>query len=129
MIVNVASIAGFQPVPYYAVYGASKAFVLSLSEALDQELSGTGVRVLAVCPGPVPTEFQQNAGSPDARETASFALRTADQVADVTWQAIRRGRRVVVPAFFHRLMWFVQRLVPRRWVVASAARSMRQHLA
>jgi len=128
VVVNMASIAAFQPVPFYAVYGASKAFVLSLSEALDQELLGTGVRVVAVCPGPVPTEFQAVAGSPDARQTHGLALRTSEQVADATWRAIRRHRRVVIPAPLHRWMWFLQRLVPRRWVAAITGRSMRKHI-
>ncbi|MGE0706509.1 MAG: SDR family NAD(P)-dependent oxidoreductase [Planctomycetota bacterium] len=128
VVVNLGSIAGLQPVPYYAVYGASKAFVHSFSEALDEELSGTGVRVVTVAPGPVPTEFQEIAGSPDAHETPSYALRTPEQIADAIVGAIERPQRLVVPARYHWWMHFVQRFVPRSTVTRIAAGKMRKRV-
>jgi short-subunit dehydrogenase len=124
VVVNLASIAGFQPVPYFAVYAATKAYVLSLSEALDIEWAEKGVRVVAVCPGPVPTEFQQIAGSPDAHPTPKLALRTPEQVAEATVKAIRSPKRVVTPAPVHSWMQWAQRFVPRGFVLKKAARSM-----
>ncbi|MEZ6187246.1 MAG: SDR family oxidoreductase [Planctomycetota bacterium] len=128
VIVNLASIAGFQPVPYFATYGATKAYVLSLSLALDEELRGKGVRVVAVCPGPVPTEFQGVAGSPDAHETPRIALRSAEDVAERCLEAIRRPRRVVIPAPVHGLLRFAYRFVPQNTVVALAGRAMRKRI-
>jgi uncharacterized protein len=128
VIVNLASIAGFQPVPFFAVYSASKAYVLSLSEALDEEVRARGVRVISVCPGPVPTEFQQIAGSPDARHTHRWALRTSEQVADQTVRAILRPRRRVIPAWIHSLMWWLQRLTSRDFVIGQAAKGMRKRI-
>ncbi len=128
VIVNLASIAGFQPVPYFAVYGATKAYVLSFSQALDAEVRAQGVRVVAVCPGPVPTEFQSIAGSPDARHTPGIARRTPEQVADVCLRAIRRPRPIAIPAPFHALMWWFQRLIPRRTVVRMAGNAMKKRI-
>ncbi len=126
VVVNVSSVAGFQPLPFYATYGASKAYVIALSEALDEELAGTGVRVVAVCPGPVPTEFQGKAGSPDASHASSWVRRSPEQVAEACLAAIARPQRVVVPAAAHRFMWWAQRMLPRRAVTALAARGMRK---
>ena len=126
VIVNMASIAGFQPLPYFAVYGATKAYVISLTEALDEEFTGTGVRLVAVCPGPVHTEFQQNAGSPDARSEPSYNLRSPQQIAEATLAAIRKPKRIVTVAAYHRFMHFVQRFVPRSTVVGIAGKKMRK---
>lgn len=129
VVVNLASIAGFQPVPYFATYSATKAYVLSLSLALDEELRGLGVRVVAVCPGPVPTEFQGIAGSPDASHTPRFARRTADEVAARCAAAIRRPRRVVVPAAVHGWLRFAYRFLPQNTVIGMAGRAMRKRIA
>ena len=128
MVVNLASIAGFQPVPYFAVYAATKAYVLSLSEALDVEWAPRGLRVVAVCPGPVPTEFQAVAGSPDARRTPKSMLRTPEQVAASTLAAITRPRRVVTPAPLHGWMYWAQRFVPRGYVLKKAAQGMLERM-
>ena len=123
VVVNIGSVAGFQPVPYFAVYAASKAYVHSLSEALDEEFGHRGVRFVIVAPGPVPTEFQGIAGSPDAN--IDHDSRTPEQIADHTFAAIKRPRRLVVPVAKHRAMNFLQRLVPRSVVLAIAAKKMR----
>ena len=126
VVINLASIAGFQPVPYFAVYAATKAYVLSLSEALDEELTGTGVRVVAVCPGPVPTEFQSVAGSPDASHEPDRTRRSPEQIAEICVQAIAKPTRVITPVPYHRFMHWVQRFVPRNTVLSIAAGKMRK---
>jgi len=93
-IINVASTAGFQPTPYMAVYGASKAFVLSFSEALWAENLNTGVRVLALCPGPVDTEFFKVVGS---EEPASVGRKdTAENTVKTALRALDQGRSYVI---------------------------------
>jgi uncharacterized protein len=93
-IVNVASTAGFQPTPYMAVYGATKAFVLSFSEALWAENLHTGVRVLALCPGPVDTAFFKVLGS---KEPASVGRRdTAENTVKTALSALDQGRSYVI---------------------------------
>jgi len=102
-VINVASTAAFQPLPGTATYGATKAFVLSLSEATHSELAGHGVTVTAVCPGPVKTEFAQAAGVGDAERTLPGVFWTP--VADVAREAVdgaAGGRRVVVPGLLNR---------------------------
>lgn len=126
VIVNLASIAGFQPTPYFTVYAATKAYVLSFSQALDAEVSARGVRVVAVCPGPVPTEFQGLAGSPDARHSPAMWRRTPEQVAESCLQAIQRPRRVVTPAPVHGWVRWCYRFLPESTVVGMAGKSMRK---
>jgi len=121
-IVNVASTAAFQPGPFMAVYYASKAYVLSFSEAIAAELDGTGVTVTAFCPGPVITEFQDVAGLEKKLLFASPLVMRAERVARIGWKAARKGKRVVIPGWGNRLLAGVARLAPRRMVSAVAAR-------
>jgi len=100
-VLNVASVAAFMPGPGMAVYYASKAFVLSFSEALHQELSERGVRVTTLCPGPVPTEFQARAGLGD-RMPNVLAL-PAERVARIGYDGLMRGKRVVVAGIGNRI--------------------------
>ncbi len=111
-ILNVASTAAFQPGPHMAVYYASKAFVLSFSEALSEELSGTGVTATALCPGPTATGFGEAARM---RRTPLFRLLTmsASSVAKAGHRGFRRGRAVVIPGVRNRVLTFSVRLVPR----------------
>ena len=97
-ILNVASTAAFMPGPGMAVYYASKAYVLSFSEALHRELKPKGVRVTVLCPGPVPTEFQARAGMA-ADAFPRLLVRSAEQVARDGYRGLKAGRRVVVPGF------------------------------
>jgi uncharacterized protein len=115
-ILNVASIAGFMPGPRSAVYYATKAYVLSFSEALHQELKPRGIRVTALCPGPVPTEFQARAGVPEARSPVSLTL-SAEEVAREGYRGFMQGHRVVVPGSGNRLISVLSRLVPRRFLL------------
>lgn len=120
-IINTASTASFQPVPYMAVYGASKAFVLSFSQALSEEYRGRGLRVLALCPGATETAFFETAG-----EAASVGRRrTPEQVVETGLRALERERTVVVDGFANALLAQVPRLLPRRLVARIAGQSVR----
>jgi short-subunit dehydrogenase len=105
-IITVASTAGAQPIPYEVVYSASKAFARSFSDGLSAELRGSGVRVLCVNPGPVPTEWQQVAGyDPDYLPPVPGKI-SAEQVVRESLRAFARGRRAIVPGFVIR--WFTR---------------------
>jgi short-subunit dehydrogenase len=111
-ILNVASVAGFLPGPGMAVYHATKAYVLSFTEALHAELAGEGVRVCALCPGPVATEFFDEAGIP-RDYYPSFLARSAERVAREGYAGFMAGHRVVVPGTHNRVMTLLPRLLPR----------------
>ena len=121
-IVNVASTAAFQPGPLMAVYYATKAHVLSFTEALAEELSGTGVTATALCPGPTRTEFQQRAGFGDVPLLRGPLVWDAASVARVGWEGAKRGKRVVVPGFANRVLALGARLSPRRLTTKIARR-------
>ena len=121
-IVNVASTAAFQPGPLMAVYYATKAHVLSFTEALAEELTGTGVTATALCPGPTRTEFQQKAGFGDVPLLKGPLVWDAASVARVGWEGAKRGKRVVVPGFANRVLALGARLSPRRLTTKIARR-------
>jgi uncharacterized protein len=112
-ILNVASVAAFMPGPGMAVYFATKAYVLSFSEALHQELAPKGVRVTVLCPGPVPTEFQARAGV-KANDMPFLLTKSAEAVAAEGYRGLKENRRVVVPGFGNKLITVLTRLLPRR---------------
>jgi short-subunit dehydrogenase len=118
-VLNVASVAAFLPGPGMAVYYATKAYVLSFSEALHQELAPRGVRVTALCPGPVPTEFQARAGV-KAMNFPRSLTRSAERVAEDGYRGLQEGRRVVVPGFANGLVTVLAPLLPRRWILQMA---------
>ncbi|MFN2611907.1 MAG: SDR family NAD(P)-dependent oxidoreductase [Solirubrobacterales bacterium] len=102
-VLNVASTAAFQPLPGGANYAASKAFVLSLSEALSSEVGGDGVTVTALCPGPVKTEFAEVAGVGGAeRRTPDLIWSSPEQVAAAAVRGVEQGKRVVVPGVLNQ---------------------------
>ena len=111
-ILNVASVAGFMPGPGMAVYYASKAYVISFTEALARELGPQGLRVTALCPGPVATEFQLRAGV-DNKPPPWLLRRTADQVAQAGYEGFMAGKPIVIPGAGNRLMSFLPRLLSR----------------
>jgi short-subunit dehydrogenase len=122
-ILNVASVASFMPGPGMAVYHATKAYVLSFSEALHRELGSRGVRVTALCPGPVETEFMAQAGIPE-NYFPNFLSRSADRVARDGYAGLMRGKRVVVPGSANRVAALVARFLPRGlmlWMVRTFA--------
>jgi hypothetical protein len=126
-ILNVASVAGFLPGPGQAVYYATKAYVLSFSEALHRELSPRGVRVTALCPGPVPTEFQARAGVMN-KSFPRLLTKTAEEVALEGYRGLRAGRRVVVPGLANKIVVAMTHLLPRRWMLElSAARNRAEY--
>lgn len=117
-IMNVASTAAFQPGPYMAVYYATKAFVLSFSEAIAEELSGSGVKVTALCPGPTASGFQDLASMQDSSLVKGKRLPTSEAVAKAGFRAMQRGQRVYIPGVMNRLMAWSVRFTPRRVVTA-----------
>jgi short-subunit dehydrogenase len=119
-IINVSSMAGLAPTPYYATYGGTKAFVCSFTESLHDELRGTGVRVQALCPGFTRTEFQERAGV-DASRIPSFAWQEASEVVEISLAALGKGTVVCVPGAANRALAGVTTLLPRRWASRVAA--------
>jgi len=119
-VLNVASIAGFLPGPGMAVYYASKAYVLSFTEALRAELAPRGVRVTALCPGPVPTEFQARAGFEPGFDSAILNVSAAD-VARAAYRGLMANKRAVLPGFGIKAVPFMLRLFPRGFVLAAVA--------
>ena len=119
-ILNVGSVAGFLPGPGMAVYYATKAYVLSFSQALHHELKPFGVRVTVLCPGPVPTEFQARAGVSSATFPRLLA-RSAERVADEGYRGLQAGRAVVVPGGPNKVVTVLARLLPRRVLLAATA--------
>jgi uncharacterized protein len=120
-ILNVASVAGFLPGPGMAVYYATKAFVLSFSEALHVELKARGVRVSVLCPGPVATEFQARAGID--RRRPSLMDRSVEEVARAGYDGLMAGRRVIVPGWQNRFVSRMPRFLPRALVAELVGRS------
>ena len=125
-ILNVASTAAFQPGPLMAVYYAGKAFVLSFSEAIANELEGTGVTVTALCPGPTRSEFQRRAEIEGARLVSGWVkMMDSESVARAGWTAMKRGRRVVVPGVMNKAAVHAIRLTPRR-LAAGVVRKLQE---
>lgn len=121
-ILNVASTAAFQPGPLMAVYYATKAYVLSFSEALANELAGTGVTVTALCPGPTITEFQKAASLEQTRLFTGPLVMSAATAARAGYEGMRKGKRVVIPGFPNKVLVQAVRFAPRRLVTALARR-------
>jgi uncharacterized protein len=119
-ILNVSSIAGFLPGPGMAVYYASKAYVLSFTEALRGELGSRGVRVTALCPGPVPSEFQVRAGFEPGFDSAILNVSAAD-VAKAAYRGLMANKRVVLPGGI-KIVPFMLRFFPRGFILAAVSR-------
>jgi uncharacterized protein len=120
-ILNVGSIAGFLPGPGMAVYYASKAYVLSFSEALHAELAPRGVRVTVLCPGPVPSEFQSRAGFLPGFDSAVLNVSAAN-VAKAGYRGLMANKRAVLPGLGIKIVPFLLRLFPRGFILAAVAR-------
>lgn len=121
-ILNVASTAAFQPGPLMAVYYATKAYVLSFSEAIANELDGTGVSVTALCPGPTETDFQKRAGISETRLFRGPLVMDSRRVARAGYEGMKKGRRIVIPGVANRAIVQALRVTPRRLVTALARR-------
>jgi uncharacterized protein len=126
-ILNVASTAGLQPGPLMAVYYASKAYVLSFSEAIAEELRGTGVTVTALLPGPTRTEFQARADM-EGSGLVRLGMASARSVAEVGYRAMESGRVVVIPGLFNRMLALSIRVSPR-WLVRRIVKRINRVVA
>ena len=126
-VINIASTASFQPLPGSATYAATKAFVLSLSEAVHEELKGTGVTLTAVCPGPVKTEFMGVAGLDAAEDQLPgvFWL-SAESVAKSAVEAAEDGKRAIVPGLLNRAGAITGQHTPRMLALPFAKRIWRR---
>ena len=126
-ILNVGSLAGFLPGPGMAVYYASKAYVLSFSEALHHEHAPRGVRVTTLCPGSVSTEFQARAGLKSGLEHKILKISALD-VAQAGYRALMANKRAVLPGLGMKIVPFLLRLCPRGFIVAAVGRvQLRKH--
>ena len=117
-ILNVGSIAGFLPGPGMAVYYASKAYVLSFSEALRRELAPLGVRVTVLCPGPVPSEFQERAGFAPGFDSAILNVSASD-VAQAGYRGLMANKRAVLPGLGIKFVPLLLRLFPRGFILGA----------
>ena len=111
-VLNLGSIAGFQPAATMAVYHATKAYVVSFSAALREELRGSGVSVTCLCPGPVNTPFFERGGLPDVRARDRRMMWSAEDIAAYGYRAARDGRGVVIPGLLPKLMTFGRHFLP-----------------
>ncbi len=111
-ILNISSVAGFLPGPYMAVYYASKAYVLSFSEALASELSGTGVTVTTSCPGPTKTGFQQEVGSESSFLSRFHLFASAREVAEDAYKALLKGKKIEIPGILNNTLVSTSRILP-----------------
>jgi short-subunit dehydrogenase len=123
-ILNLASTAAFQPGPLMAVYYATKAYVLSFSQALSNEVAGTGVTVTALCPGATETGFSSHAGSEQSRLFKGKVM-DARTVAEAGYAGLMAGKPVVIPGARNRILALGARLGPRR-LVTQVARRMQE---
>ena len=112
-VLNVASTAAFVPGPFMAVYYASKAYVLSFSEGLSEEVQGTGVTVTALCPGPTQTNFAAAAGNQDSILFRTGSVMDARTVARAGYHGLMAGERLVIPGWSNQMTVFSTRLAPR----------------
>jgi short-subunit dehydrogenase len=125
-VLNVASVGAFGPLPGQAAYGAAKAFVLSYTQAIGEELRGTGVTAASLCPGPVSTEFGQKAGISDEEAKAALPKAMwvdADAVAKAAVDGLDSGKTVIVPGVFNRIGASAYHHLPRRLLLPILSRS------
>jgi len=123
VVIQVASMAAFQPIPSQAVYAATKAFVLSFNEAVHTELHGTGVTMTALCPGPVETEFVEAAGFKKTKDEMGpdFLWATAHDVAAAAIEGADKGKRVVIPGVGNRAIAIAAQHTPRSVLLRTVA--------
>ncbi|SFD17457.1 hypothetical protein SAMN04487987_105218 [Algibacter pectinivorans] len=112
-ILNMASLAAFQPGPLMSIYYASKGYMLSFSEAIANELKGTGVTVTALCPGPTKTAFQKTVSANTSENKISFNMACAKEVALYGYQAMLKGKSYAIPGGFNKFLAALPRFIPR----------------
>jgi uncharacterized protein len=111
-ILNVGSAAGFEPGPLAAVYHASKAYVISFSEALAEEIKDTNVQITVICPGPTDTDFFRKAGMPDLTASDKDAVMEPQEVANIGYEGLIKGERLVIPVLKNRFVTMARNFVP-----------------
>ncbi|KPB03407.1 SDR family NAD(P)-dependent oxidoreductase [Bacillus sp. CHD6a] len=123
-IINVASMASFQPIPYMSIYAATKAFVLSFTEGLHEEYKGKGIRIMAVCPGNTQTEFFNEA--PDSIKVGK--MRTSKQVVDTALRGISKKKSFVIDGKLNSFTALLPRILPKRTIVRVSASLMKKSM-
>ncbi|MBN1187620.1 MAG: SDR family oxidoreductase [Bacteroidales bacterium] len=124
-ILNVGSTGSFVPGPYSAIYCAAKSFVLSFTEALAEEVKGTGVHITALCPGGTNTPFHNDS---TAKRSVFLSMMEPSKVAEIGYKAFMKGKRLAIPGFSNRLQIFFTRFVPRRLIVKTSGNILaKQH--
>jgi uncharacterized protein len=116
-VLNVASTAAFQPGPLMAVYFATKAYVLSFSEAIANELDGTGVSVTVLCPGPTESAFHERTGMADSKLVKNQKMMDAETVAQIGYDGLMKTKTVVIPGIKNKILAKIVRLAPRKQVI------------
>lgn len=124
-ILNVASTAAYQPVPYMAVYAAAKAFILLFSQGLREELRGTSINVSCLCPGPTKSEFYTRAGFHSAKRDLASVQMTARQVARAGIDGMFRRKAVIIPGFSNKLGIFLSKIVPTSLMASLTSKIIR----
>ncbi|MBD2500981.1 SDR family NAD(P)-dependent oxidoreductase [Anabaena azotica] len=125
-ILNVSSAAAFQPGPLMAVYFATKAYILSFSEALANELENTGVTVTVLCPGTTQSAFHERTGMADSKLLKSKRMMNAATVAQIGYRGLMEGKTIVIPGLINKLMAKSVRFIPRN-LVTKIVRSMQEN--
>lgn len=120
-ILNVASIAAFVPGPFMAMYYASKAYVLSLSEALHEEYKNNGISISALCPGVTKSSFHERAGH-SSLTSGPIPIMSAESVAEIGYQGLMKNKRVVVSGLLNQLIVFLMKLVPNALLIKITAK-------
>ena len=124
-ILNVSSLAGFLPGPLMSIYYASKGYMLSFSEAIANELKGTGVTVTALCPGPTKTGFQETVSEGSSENKISFNMACAKQVSEYGYKAMHKGKTYAIPGVFNKFLAILPRFISRN-AVASLVRKIQE---
>jgi uncharacterized protein len=124
-ILNIASTAAFQPGPLMAVYYATKAYVLSFSEALANELQGTGVTVTVLCPGPTASGFQARASMENSKLVKNKAIMDAQEVAAIGYRALNNNQTVIIPGWKNKFLALTVRFTPRN-LITKIVRAMQE---
>lgn len=124
-ILNMSSLAAFQPGPFMSIYYASKGYMLSFSEAIANELKGTGVTVTALCPGPTKTAFQKTVSADSCDNKITFNMASAKEVAQYGYNAMLRGKSYAIPGRFNKFLAIIPRLVTRK-TAASIVRKIQE---
>ena len=116
LVINVGSTAGFQPGPFMSVFFASKSYVLSFSEALRNELKGSGIQVCCLCPGPINTPFLKNSNMQASNVIRSIKPMSPERVVEEAWKGVLKNRSIIIPGFINKTFSYVHRFLPRNLV-------------